>query len=88
MSQWTHLSLVRGARGGTCPEGLRTCPATCAAIRTSSPQACTLLLLVLFVYDVFFVFITPFLTKVGIPARALLRPPRPHAPLSDAAPLC
>lgn len=29
------------------------------------PQACTLLLSVLFVYDVFFVFITPFLTNVG-----------------------
>lgn len=29
-----------------------------------SPQACTLLLTVLFVYDVFFVFITPFLTRV------------------------
>lgn len=29
------------------------------------PQACTLLLLVLFVYDIFFVFITPYLTKVG-----------------------
>ncbi|CAO2641366.1 Signal peptide peptidase-like 2B [Lemmus lemmus] len=28
-------------------------------------QACTLLLLVLFIYDVFFVFITPFLTKSG-----------------------
>lgn len=28
-------------------------------------QGCTLLLLVLFVYDVFFVFITPFLTKVS-----------------------
>lgn len=27
-------------------------------------QACTLLLVVLFVYDVFFVFITPLLTKV------------------------
>lgn len=29
-----------------------------------APQACTLLLTVLFVYDVFFVFITPFLTNV------------------------
>ncbi|XP_022413307.1 signal peptide peptidase-like 2B isoform X1 [Delphinapterus leucas] len=29
------------------------------------PEACTLLLLVLFIYDVFFVFITPFLTKSG-----------------------
>lgn len=34
-------------------------------------QACTLLLTVLFVYDVFFVFITPFFTKV-----ALQMPPR------------
>lgn len=30
----------------------------------SPPQGCTLLLLVLFVYDVFFVFVTPYLTKV------------------------
>lgn len=53
--------------GSTCPSGY-------------CPQACTLLLLVLFVYDVFFVFITPFLTKVGAPARALLPRPCPRAP--------
>lgn len=40
----------------------------------------------LFVYDVFFVFVTPFLTKVGAPARALLPRPRPRAPPSDAGP--
>jgi len=34
-------------------------------IRLPTFKACTLLLLVLFVYDVFFVFITPFLTKSG-----------------------
>lgn len=44
-------------------------------MRLHLPQACTLLLLVLFVYDVFFVFITPFLTKVGP-----LRPPSRLAP--------
>lgn len=43
------------------------------ASQDTSPQACTLLLLVLFIYDVFFVFITPFLTKVGGPALPLLR---------------
>lgn len=42
------------------------------------PQACTLLLLVLFIYDVFFVFITPFLTKVGAcPARLAVPTPLP-----------
>lgn len=47
------------------------------------PQACTLLLLVLFIYDVFFVFITPFLTKVGGPALPLLHclNPQPSPPL-------
>lgn len=35
------------------------------SLRRWFPQACTLLLLVLFIYDIFFVFITPFLTKVG-----------------------
>lgn len=35
------------------------------SLRRWLPQACTLLLLVLFIYDIFFVFITPFLTKVG-----------------------
>lgn len=49
-------------------------------------QACTLLLLVLFIYDVFFVFITPFLTKVG-----LLCPPSylsPSQTLADRPVLC
>lgn len=56
-------------------------------IRMSSapPQACTLLLLVLFVYDVFFVFITPFLTKVGAPARAPLLHPLLPCPLPDSS---
>lgn len=44
------------------------------------PQACTLLLLVLFVYDVFFVFITPFLTKVGAPPCTPHPPPHPALP--------
>lgn len=44
----------------------------------SCPQACTLLLLVLFVYDVFFVFVTPFLTKVG--ARGPPAPPAASSP--------
>lgn len=34
-------------------------------IRLPTFKACTLLLLVLFIYDIFFVFITPFLTKSG-----------------------
>lgn len=34
-------------------------------IRLPTFKACTLLLLVLFIYDVFFVFVTPFLTKSG-----------------------
>lgn len=72
---------------GCVPGVCAPVPAACAAIRTPSPQACTLLLLVLFVYDVFFVFVTPFLTKVGVPAPALLLSPRPRAPFSDAAPL-
>lgn len=42
-----------------------------------SPQACTLLLMVLFIYDIFFVFITPFLTKVGAPDLCPA-PPLPH----------
>ena len=45
------------------------------ALRPPRSQACTLLLLVLFIYDVFFVFITPFLTKVGSGPR-----PAPHRP--------
>lgn len=48
------------------------------ALRTPRSQACTLLLLVLFIYDVFFVFITPFLTKVG-------SGPRPAPPALDPA---
>ena len=55
------------------------------------PQACTLLLMVLFIYDVFFVFITPFLTKVGpAPARAPPLPaptPRPCPSLPTPCPL-
>lgn len=55
------------------------------------PQACTLLLMVLFIYDVFFVFITPFLTKVGpAAARALPLPahtPRPCPSLPTPCPL-
>lgn len=50
-----------------------------AAPQESSPQACTLLLLVLFVYDVFFVFITPFLTKVAPPPTPCT--PRPSSTL-------
>lgn len=47
---------------GTFPSSLKLFS---APLRVSvSPQACTLLLTVLFVYDVFFVFITPFLTRV------------------------
>lgn len=49
------------------------------------PQACTLLLMVLFFYDVFFVFITPFITKVGPP----LTPPTPAwlpQPCPDTSP--
>lgn len=56
-----------------------------AAPQESSPQACTLLLLVLFVYDVFFVFITPFLTKVAPPPTPCT--PRPSSTLYPT-PLC
>ncbi|XP_032451356.1 signal peptide peptidase-like 2B isoform X2 [Lynx canadensis] len=48
-----------GRRAGPFP---RRPPWRC---RVNFLLACTLLLLVLFVYDVFFVFITPFLTKSG-----------------------
>lgn len=68
-----------GGVGGRVP-GVCAPAATLHAHQDVAPQACTLLLLVLFVYDVFFVFITPFLTKVGAPARALLPRPRPRAP--------
>lgn len=91
--QGNSLSLVRGiglwgclclcARGSVCLE-------CWAGPQDVSPQACTLLLMVLFIYDIFFVFITPFLTKVG--ALPLPRPqhcpnPMPHAH-SDVALLC
>lgn len=45
--------------GGLCAWG------SWAGPQDASPQACTLLLMVLFIYDIFFVFITPFLTKSG-----------------------
>nr|KAF6401609.1 hypothetical protein HJG63_009652 [Rousettus aegyptiacus] len=45
--------------------GIAFCLYTLKTIRLPTFKACTLLLLVLFVYDVFFVFITPFLTKSG-----------------------
>lgn len=51
--------------GRSAPPGVRGRVGGAPAPSAVSPQACTLLLLVLFVYDVFFVFITPFLTKSG-----------------------
>ncbi|KAM9105928.1 signal peptide peptidase-like 2B isoform 4-T5 [Megaptera novaeangliae] len=45
--------------------GIAFCLYTLKTIRLPTFKACTLLLLVLFIYDVFFVFITPFLTKSG-----------------------
>ncbi|XP_061097432.1 signal peptide peptidase-like 2 [Conger conger] len=45
--------------------GIAFCLYMLKTIRLPTFKACTLLLLVLFVYDVFFVFITPFLTKNG-----------------------
>ncbi|XP_053752837.1 signal peptide peptidase-like 2B isoform X4 [Panthera pardus] len=45
--------------------GVAFCLYMLKTIRLPTFKACTLLLLVLFVYDVFFVFITPFLTKSG-----------------------
>uniref|UniRef100_A0A452TL59 Signal peptide peptidase-like 2B n=1 Tax=Ursus maritimus TaxID=29073 RepID=A0A452TL59_URSMA len=45
--------------------GIAFCLYMLKTIRLPTFKACTLLLLVLFVYDVFFVFITPFLTKSG-----------------------
>ncbi|XP_057565545.1 signal peptide peptidase-like 2B isoform X2 [Hippopotamus amphibius kiboko] len=45
--------------------GIAFCLYTLKTIRLPTFKACTLLLLVLFTYDVFFVFITPFLTKSG-----------------------
>ncbi|XP_038166895.1 signal peptide peptidase-like 2B isoform X2 [Arvicola amphibius] len=45
--------------------GIAFCLYMLKTIRLPTFKACTLLLLVLFIYDVFFVFITPFLTKSG-----------------------
>nr|XP_044990874.1 signal peptide peptidase-like 2B isoform X3 [Jaculus jaculus] len=45
--------------------GIAFCLYMLKTIRLPTFKACTLLLVVLFVYDVFFVFITPFLTKSG-----------------------
>ncbi|KAJ8271067.1 hypothetical protein GJAV_G00122380 [Gymnothorax javanicus] len=45
--------------------GIAFCLYMLKTIRLSTFKACTLLLLVLFVYDIFFVFITPFLTMNG-----------------------
>ncbi|GAB1295371.1 Signal peptide peptidase-like 2B [Apodemus speciosus] len=45
--------------------GIAFCLYMLKTIRLPTFKACTLLLLVLFIYDIFFVFITPFLTKSG-----------------------
>ncbi|XP_069505708.1 signal peptide peptidase-like 2B isoform X2 [Ambystoma mexicanum] len=45
--------------------GISFCLYMLKTIRLPTFKACTLLLVVLFIYDVFFVFITPFLTKTG-----------------------
>ncbi|XP_063119796.1 signal peptide peptidase-like 2B isoform X5 [Rattus norvegicus] len=45
--------------------GIAFCLYMLRTIRLPTFKACTLLLLVLFVYDIFFVFITPYLTKSG-----------------------
>ncbi|XP_077884353.1 signal peptide peptidase-like 2B isoform X1 [Ictidomys tridecemlineatus] len=45
--------------------GVAFCLYMLRTVRLPTFKACTLLLLVLFVYDVFFVFVTPFLTKSG-----------------------
>ncbi|XP_032064553.1 signal peptide peptidase-like 2B isoform X3 [Thamnophis elegans] len=45
--------------------GIAFCLYMLKTIRLPTFKGCTLLLLVLFVYDVFFVFITPYLTKTG-----------------------
>ncbi|KAM4050855.1 signal peptide peptidase-like 2B isoform 1-T1 [Anomaloglossus baeobatrachus] len=45
--------------------GIAFCLYMLKAIRLPTFKSCTLLLFVLFVYDVFFVFITPFFTKSG-----------------------
>lgn len=62
---------------GDPPPPLVTGPGTGHGCSPWLLQACTLLLLVLFIYDVFFVFITPFLTKVG-PLCPPSCPPHPH----------
>ncbi|KAG5847845.1 hypothetical protein ANANG_G00130520 [Anguilla anguilla] len=45
--------------------GIAFCLYMLKTIRLTTFKACTLLLLVLFVYDIFFVFVTPFLTMNG-----------------------
>ncbi|MBZ3875819.1 Signal peptide peptidase-like 2B [Sciurus carolinensis] len=45
--------------------GVAFCLYMLKTIRLPTFKACTLLLLVLFIYDVFFVFVTPFLTRSG-----------------------
>ncbi|XP_048666700.1 signal peptide peptidase-like 2B [Marmota marmota marmota] len=45
--------------------GVAFCLYMLRTVRLPTFKACTLLLVVLFVYDVFFVFVTPFLTKSG-----------------------
>ncbi|XP_046300174.1 signal peptide peptidase-like 2B isoform X3 [Marmota monax] len=45
--------------------GVAFCLYMLRTVRLPTFKACTLLLLVLFLYDVFFVFVTPFLTKSG-----------------------
>ncbi|XP_069914670.1 signal peptide peptidase-like 2B isoform X4 [Oryctolagus cuniculus] len=45
--------------------GIAFCLYMLRTIRLPTFKSCTLLLLVLFLYDVFFVFVTPFLTKSG-----------------------
>ncbi|XP_036280048.1 signal peptide peptidase-like 2B isoform X3 [Pipistrellus kuhlii] len=45
--------------------GIAFCLYMLKTIRLPTFKACTLLLMVLFIYDIFFVFITPFLTKSG-----------------------
>ncbi|XP_055463790.1 signal peptide peptidase-like 2B isoform X2 [Psammomys obesus] len=45
--------------------GIAFCLYMLKTIRLPTFKACTLLLLVLFIYDVFFVFVTPYLTKSG-----------------------
>ncbi|XP_069013895.1 signal peptide peptidase-like 2 isoform X1 [Embiotoca jacksoni] len=45
--------------------GIAFCLYMLKTVRLTTFKACTLLLTVLFVYDVFFVFVTPFITKSG-----------------------